>query len=110
MMLATIATVAALGAPAPALGWTLYLRADLGVRDSMRRCLYSDGNVYAFDGWQPCPPTIEGRAPGIGRGTGFLVGEREESMSRVCFYDVLGTMRSIRVPIASICPVSREFR
>jgi hypothetical protein len=41
--------------------------------------------------------------------TGFLVGERTQGLSRLCFYDVLGETYSISVSAASLCPLNYNF-
>jgi len=41
--------------------------------------------------------------------TGFLKGEREQGLSKICFYDVLGETHTINVSSVSLCPLSQNF-
>jgi hypothetical protein len=41
--------------------------------------------------------------------TGFLVGERTQGMSKLCFYDVLGETYPITLSAISLCPLSYDF-
>lgn len=40
---------------------------------------------------------------------GFLKGERDQGMSKICFYDVLGEIHTLNVSSVSLCPLSRNF-
>jgi hypothetical protein len=92
-----------------AFAMTYSLQQDLGVKGLMRYCKYSNGQVYTFESTDLCEVTIEDTAPGMGKGTGFLAGEYEEGMTKICVYDVLGEKRLIRQNGVSICPVSFRF-
>lgn len=89
--------------------WTLFLQSDLGVRNNMRYCKYSDGKLYAFDSMTLCPMSIEGSAPGMGKGVGFLKGERIDGMTKLCVYDVLGEKKAKRLNSYDICPLTVNF-
>lgn len=89
--------------------WTHNLVEDLGVRGVMRQCKYSNGKVYAVNAAEICQISIEDSAPGFGKGQGFLKGEYEDGMTKVCVYDVLGEKRAIRINITSICPLDPIF-
>ncbi len=41
--------------------------------------------------------------------TGFLKGERDEGLSKICFYDVLGETHTLNVSSVSLCPLSYNF-
>ena len=95
--------------PLQALGWTYHLQADLGVRGLMRYCKYSNGKIYTVNATELCPISIEDSAPGFGRGQGFLQGEYQDGMTKVCIYDVLGERRALRLPSTSLCPLNPKF-
>ena len=92
-----------------AFAWTHNLEADLGVRGVMRYCKYSNGKVYAVNATDLCQISIEDSAPGFGQGHGFLKGEYQDGMTKVCVYDVLGEQKALRISSTSICPLSPEF-
>jgi hypothetical protein len=92
-----------------AFGWQLFLQRDLGIKNNMRHCLYSDGKVYTFNATELCEMSIEGSAPGMGRGTGFLKGEYQDGMTKVCVYDVLGETKAIRIGGVALCPLTSNF-
>jgi hypothetical protein len=41
---------------------------------------------------------------------GFLVGETESGMNKICSYDVLGDIMTTNISSASMCPLSHNFR
>lgn len=41
--------------------------------------------------------------------TGFLTGERESGMNKICYYDVLGSTYTLNIGIVELCPLSYEF-
>jgi len=41
--------------------------------------------------------------------TGFLKGERNEGLSKICFYDVLGETHTINVSSVRLCPQTQNF-
>jgi hypothetical protein len=86
--------------------WTHNLVEDLGIRGVMRYCKYSNGKIYTVNATEICQISIEDSAPGFGQGQGFLKGEYQDGMTKVCVYDVLGEQRAIRVNSISICPLN----
>lgn len=99
----------ALAFTANAQAWTHNLVEDLGVRGVMRHCKYSNGKIYAINAVEICQISIEDSAPGFGEGVGFLKGEYQDGMTKVCVYDVLGEQRAIRIASTSICPLGPTF-
>ena len=95
--------------PLNALAWTYYLEADLGVRGLMRYCKYSNGRIYTVNAVEICQLSVEDSAPGFGQGQGFLQGEYQDGMTKVCVYQVLGEKRALRIPSTSICPLNPSF-
>lgn len=89
--------------------WTYNLVEDLGVRGLSRYCKYNNGAVYTVNAAEICQITVEDSAPGFGQGQGFLKGEYEDGMTKVCVYDVLGDQRAIRINGTSICPLNAKF-
>ena len=89
--------------------WMVSLIADLGVRTGIRYCKYSDGKTYTFNSTDLCELSIQVSPPGLGRGTGYLVGEQQDGLTKVCVYDVLGEKKGIRLRATELCPVSRQF-
>ena len=89
--------------------WTHNLVKDLGVRGVMRYCQYSNGKVYAVNAAEICEISIEDSAPGFGQGQGFLKGEYQDGMTKVCVYDVLGEQRALRINSTSLCPLNPKF-
>jgi hypothetical protein len=89
--------------------WTLFLEQDFGIKGNMRYCKYSDGKTYSFNAVSLCPVSIQGSAPGMGNGTGFLKGQYLDGMTRVCVYDVLGQKKAKRVNSTDLCPISADF-
>jgi hypothetical protein len=98
-----------LAMPFPAFAWTYYLQGDLGVRGLVRYCKYSNGKIYTVNSIEICPISIEDSAPGFGQGQGFLIGEYQDGMTKVCIYDVLGEKRARRLPGTSLCPLNSQF-
>ena len=49
------------------------------------------------------------RSYGSGGKTGFLKGEREQGLSKICFYDVLGETYALNVSAVSLCPLNHRF-
>lgn len=93
----------------PALGSTYHLQTDLGVRGLMRHCKYSNGKVYTVNATDVCPISVEDSPPRFGQGHGFLKGEYQDGMTKVCVYDVLGERRAVRLPSTSLCPLNQQF-
>lgn len=92
-----------------AVAWTHNLEQDLGVRGVMRYCKYSNGKVYTINAVEICQISIEDSAPGFGQGQGFLKGEYQDGMTKVCVYDVLGQQKGLRISSTSICPIAPKF-
>ena len=40
---------------------------------------------------------------------GFLQGERDQGLSKICFYDVLGESHTLNVSSVSLCPLNHDF-
>ena|SRR5690554_2938845 len=40
---------------------------------------------------------------------GFLVGERTQNLSKICYYDVLGETYALTIGAVQICPQSHRF-
>ena len=40
---------------------------------------------------------------------GFLKGEKESGMNKICFYDVLGSTHSLNVKSYELCPLTYDF-
>lgn len=95
--------------PVPALAWTYYLQEDLGVRGQVHLCKYSNGKVYTVNAIDLCPMSLEDSAAGFGQGQGFLEGEYQDGMTKVCFYQVLGEKKAIRLSSTSLCPLNQTF-
>ena len=98
-----------LAMPLDALAWTYYLEADLGVRGLMQYCKYSNGKIYTVNAVEICQISVEDSAPGFGQGQGFLKGEYQDGMTKVCIYEVLGERKALRVNGTSICPLNPKF-
>jgi hypothetical protein len=92
-----------------AFAWTHNLEQDLGVKGVMRYCKYSNGKVYAVNAVDICQISIEDSTPGFGQGQGFLKGEHQDGMTKVCVYDVLGEQKGLRISSTSICPLNPKF-
>lgn len=95
--------------PVTAFAWTYHLQGDLGVRGLVRYCRYSNGAVYTVNATDICPISIEDSAPGFGQGQGFLQGEYQDGMTKVCIYDVRGERRALRLPSTALCPLNPRF-
>ncbi len=95
--------------PIPSFAWTYYLQQDLGVQGLVHLCRYSNGKVYTVNATELCPLSIEDSAPGFGQGQGFLKGEYQDGMTKVCVYDVLGEKKAIRLPSTSLCSLDPTF-
>jgi hypothetical protein len=89
--------------------WTHQLEQDLGVKGVMRYCKYSNGKIYTVNAAEICQISIEDSAPGFGQGTGFLKGEYQDGMTKVCVYDVMGEKKALRLSSTSICPLGPQF-
>ena len=94
---------------ASAYAWPHNLIKDLGVNGVMRYCQYSNGKVYAVNAAEICQISVEDSAPGFGQGQGFLKGEYQDGMTKVCVYDVLGEQRGLRLSSTSLCPLNPKF-
>lgn len=102
-------TTIALAIATSAHAWTHNLVKDLGVRGVMRHCQYSNGKVYTVNAAEICQISIEDSDPGFGQGQGFLKGEHQDGMTKVCVYDVQGEQRAIRINSTSLCPLGPKF-
>ena len=40
---------------------------------------------------------------------GFLEGEREQGLSKICYYDVLGETYALTISSVSLCPINHQF-
>ena len=89
--------------------WTHNLVEDLGVKGVMRYCKYSNGKIYTINAAEICKISIEDSAPGFGEGPGFLIGEQQDGMTKVCIYNVNGEKKGMRVDGTSICPLNPKF-
>lgn len=98
--------------PVPASALNYYLSSDLGVHGLFHLCQYSDGNVYSFNATQLCPLQISDNGPptaASGSSTGYKAGEYVDGMTKVCVYNVLGTLKSIRIGAVELCPQTYNF-
>ncbi|MGB2742704.1 MAG: hypothetical protein WBC60_19340 [Cognaticolwellia sp.] len=41
--------------------------------------------------------------------TGFLTGERDSGMNKICYYDVLGDTYTLNISSVELCPLTYEF-
>lgn len=44
-----------------------------------------------------------------GHAMGFLAGEYQDGMTKVCVYDVLGTKKALRLNSVALCPLNSNF-
>ncbi|MBS0168639.1 MAG: hypothetical protein JSR29_21390 [Nitrospira sp.] len=95
--------------PITTFAWTYYLQQDLGVQGLVHLCKYSNGKVYTVNAINLCPLSIEDSAQGFGQGQGFLQGEYQDGMTKVCVYDVMGENKAIRLPSTLLCPLNPTF-
>lgn len=93
----------------PSFGLKYFLAEDLGIQGNVRRCQYSDGQIYTVNSINLCPMSVDAPSPNMGTGTGFYKGTYLDGMTRVCVYDVLGNQRGIRVNSTDICPLTQQF-
>jgi hypothetical protein len=93
----------------PASAFPYFLQEDLGVHGMMHYCRYSNGQIYSFNAYQVCSPSIGDSAPGLGQGMGFLQGQYMDGITKVCVYNVLGQTRALRISGASLCPLNPNF-
>lgn len=87
----------------------VFLKRDLGVSGFIRYCLYSNDKQYTVDSSDLCPLSID---IGLNLGknqTGFLAGEYQDGMTKVCVYNVLGEQKAIRKSGISICSLTEKF-
>lgn len=104
--------ILSLSVPRPALALTYYLSSDLGVHGVFHLCKYSNGVVYSFNALQLCPLQVQDNGPpGVGAGNlvGFKTGEYVDGMTKVCVYNVMGKLKSIRIGSVDMCPLSYNF-
>lgn len=89
----------------------VYLTKDLGVKGVMRYCQYSNGKIYTVNATELCEMSVEegGPLPQSGQTVGFLAGEYQDGMTKVCVYDVLGEKKAIRLNSTSLCPLNQKF-
>ena len=40
---------------------------------------------------------------------GFLKREEVSGLNKICYYDVLGAMKTVNVPSHALCPVTYDF-
>ena len=109
--LAALAVVA-LAAASPAWSLNYNLSRDLGIHGLFHLCQYTDGNVYSFNATQLCPLQISDNGaptPAGGGVVGFKSGEYVDGMTKVCVYNVLGNLKSIRIGAIELCPQSYNF-
>lgn len=87
----------------------VFLSQDLGIHGMQHLCRYSDGKVYAFNATDTCPTSVN--LPGFVAGgmTGFLSGQYQDGMTKVCVYNVAGQTRAVRVSGYAVCPQSYQF-
>jgi hypothetical protein len=87
----------------------VFLQADLGIHGMQHLCRYSDGNIYSFNATDTCPTSVN--LPGFVAGgmTGFLSGQYEDGMTKVCAYNVGGQTRLIRLNAYEVCSPSYTF-
>ena len=57
----------------------------------------------------PAPSPNRPALPQLGRQTGFLTGERTSGMNKVCFYNVVGSTKTLTVSAVSLCPLNYQF-
>lgn len=90
---------------------TYFLVQDLGVQGNVRRCKYNNGKIYTVNATELCAMSVEedGPLPPSGQTMGFLVGEYQDGMTKVCVYDVLGNKRALRLNSVSLCPLNAKF-
>ncbi len=93
----------------PARAFNVYLSQDLGVDGLLRYCKYNNGKTYTFNSTDLCPLTLQTDPPGFGQGLGFLKGEYQDGLTKVCIYDVLGQRQGLRLQSTAICPLSSNF-
>jgi len=76
------------------------------------------GSPYAINvgAAEICPLTIDVPNPapsppnGSGRGqTGFLTREQTSGLNKICYYNVLGSTKTLTVSSVSLCPKSYEY-
>ena len=89
--------------------FTFFLQQDLGVRGFMHYCKYSNGKIYTVNATDLCAMSIDDAPPGMGQGQGFLQGEFQDGMTKVCVYEVLGQRKALRIGAAQLCPLSPRF-
>ncbi|MDC9822976.1 hypothetical protein PRN20_04470 [Devosia sp. ZB163] len=104
-IIAVLALLATMNSPAAAM--TYFLRSDQGVQGLERFCEYSNGQTYTVNSIDLCPMSIEDNP--VASGTGFLQGEYQDGMTKVCVYDVLGSEKGLRVNAAELCPLTAKF-
>lgn len=49
------------------------------------------------------------RGYGSGGSTGYLQGERDQGLSKICYYDVLGETHALTISAVKLCPISHAF-
>lgn len=103
VMAATIAAVA------PTFALSAFLSRDHGVSGFMRYCEYSNGETYTVNSTSLCPMSVETGFSYSNPVTGFLAGEYQDGMTKVCVYDVLGEQKAIRLSSVALCPLSQKF-
>lgn len=99
----------------PAFALTYYLTQDLGVRGNQHLCKYSNGKIYTVNATELCPLQVEDNGPANVpnsqniKQTGFLKGQYQDGMTKVCIYEVLGRREGIRLNSYEICPITYDF-
>lgn len=54
-------------------------------------------------------PSLQSNAGQSGGTTGFLKGESQEGMTKLCYYNVLGSTQVLTFSSISLCPLSAQF-
>ena len=109
------ACLLAITAPSDANALTYFLTQDLGVRNNQHLCKYGNGKVYSVNATELCALQIEDSGPvrnpsfpSFGQ-TGFLKGEYQDGMTKICVYDVLGRKEELRINSVALCPLNHQF-
>jgi hypothetical protein len=112
-----VASLASISTPASAM--TYFLQSDLGVQNNQHLCRYSNNRTYAYNATDLCPLSVDDDMPAATSGsygqaptyiTGFLQGEYQDGMTKVCVYSVLGNKEAIRIGAVEICPQTQAFQ
>ncbi len=88
---------------------TYFLVQDLGARGNMRYCKYNNGKIYTVNAVELCQMSVEDGGFSNGHAMGFLAGEYQDGMTKVCVYDVLGAKKALRLNSVALCPLNSNF-